>query len=142
MEKINVAGAGEKAVEYFNASWNCAESVYMAIHDQFGEGEAPIQLITCLGGGMGCKKTCGALTGAIVGLGLVFGRKSPDKAAKETAYAKAKALCDAFRESCHSTECWELTQCETDAEKKKQLCLPLVRKAAELATALMAGQDV
>lgn len=35
------------------------------------------------GGGMGCKRTCGALTGATVVLGLDYGRTSPDEPAKK-----------------------------------------------------------
>ena len=65
----------------------------MAIHEEVGEGKAPVQLLTALGGGMGCKRTCGALSGAVVSLGLAYGRTIPDYGAKKVASTKAPELC-------------------------------------------------
>ena len=97
MKRINPKQAAGKADKLYHSGWNCAESVFLAIHDQIGEGEAPVQLLTPLGGGMGCKRTCGALSGAIVALGLTYGRTSPEDGAKKAAYAQANELCKAFR---------------------------------------------
>ena len=138
MKTIDNRKAAEKADELFHSGWNCAESVFLAIHEQIGEGQAPVQLLTPLGGGMGSKRTCGALSGAMVALGLVYGRTSPDDAAKKVAMAKAKRLCTAFRERFHSIDCWELTSgCENEQDRKRA-CAVLVRTAAELVCALIA----
>jgi C_GCAxxG_C_C family probable redox protein len=131
--------AVERGAELFHLGWNCAESVFMAIYEQAGDGEVPVYLVTPLGGGMGCKRTCGALSGATVSLGLAYGRTSPDEGAKKLAMAKSRELCHAFRERHHSIDCWELTSaCEND-EAGKCECAELVRTAVELACELMGG---
>ena len=70
MTAIDPMSAVKRADELFHSGWNCAESVFVAIREQAGEGQAPVQLLTALGGGMGCKRTCGALSGATVALGI------------------------------------------------------------------------
>jgi len=137
MKEINTQLAAERAAKLFNSGWNCAESVFMAVYEQAGDGEAPVNLLTPLGGGLGCGKTCGALTGAIVSLGLGYGRNQPDATAKQRAYAKARDIGRSFRESFHSTDCWELTDFEENEKKKKLICTPMVCKAAELASEML-----
>jgi C_GCAxxG_C_C family probable redox protein len=138
MQTIDGHKAAQKADELFHSGWNCAESVFLAIHEQIGAGPAPVQLLTPLGGGMGCKRTCGALSGAVVALGLAYGRTSPDDAAKKAAMAKAKELCTAFRESFHSIDCWELTSGYENEQDRKRGCAALVTTAVELVCELMA----
>ena len=140
MKAIDAHKAAEKADELFHSGWNCAESVFLAIHEQIGEGEAPVQLLTALGGGMGSKRTCGALSGAVVALGLACGRTTPDDAAKKAAYAKANELCKAFRERFHSIDCWELTSGYENEQDRKRGCAALVTTAVELVCELMAEQ--
>jgi C_GCAxxG_C_C family probable redox protein len=125
---------GERAAELFESGWNCAESVFLAVCEALGVGEPPVEFLTALGGGFGSRKTCGSLTGAIVALGLRYGRKQIDPAAKKLAYVKANELYRSFRQDFHSTECWELTNCEVNENERKRICAPLVRRAAELAS--------
>jgi len=138
MRAIDLSSAVKRADELFHSGWNCAESVFVSIHEQAGEGEAPVQLLTALGGGMGCKRTCGALSGATVSLGLAYGRTSPDEQAKKLAMAKARELCRGFREKHHSIDCWELTSGYENEEDRKRGCAALVRTAVRLACDLMA----
>ena len=109
----------------------------MAIHEQAGVGEAPVELFTTFGGGMGAKRTCGALTGAVAALGLGYGRKSPDENAKKLASVKARELCTGFREKFHSIDCWELTSGYENEQDRKRGCTALVRTATELVSALL-----
>ena len=83
MRTIDPIKAVKRADELFHSGWNCAESVFVAIHEQAGEGEAPVQLLTALGGGMGCKRTCGALSGATVALGIAYGRRNSRRGGQE-----------------------------------------------------------
>jgi C_GCAxxG_C_C family probable redox protein len=140
MRAIDPTSAVKRAEELYHSGWNCAESVFVAIHDQAGEGDAPVQLLTALGGGMGCKRTCGALTGATVALGLAYGRTSPDEGAKKLASAKARELCTGFRERFHSIDCWELTSGYENEQDRKRGCAALVTTAVELVCELMAEQ--
>ena len=84
MRAIDPMSAVKRADELFHSGWNCAESVFVAIHEQAGEGQAPVQLLTALGGGMGCKRTCGALSGATVALGIAYGRTRAVTASKDS----------------------------------------------------------
>ena len=130
--------AAEEADRLFNSGWNCAESAFQAVYRQFREDEPPVHLLTALGGGMGCKTTCGAVSGAVVALGLTFGRTRTDEAQKKIACARAHDLCKAFREKFHSLECWELIADFENEQKRKCGCTQFVRTAASLACGLMA----
>lgn len=137
MSTINPHKATMRAEELFMSGWNCAESVFTAIYEQIHDDDVPVYMVTALGGGMGSWKTCGALIGAIVALGLGYGRTQPDSAAKKLAYAKAHELITKFRELFHSTECWELTNCELSESERKANCNQFVLKATELAAELL-----
>lgn len=135
---LDPARAAEEAAELFHSGWNCAESVFQAIHRQVCGGSGPVHLLTALGGGMASKKTCGALSGGIVALGLVYGRTQPDEQAKKAAYAQARSLHAEFRDQFHSVDCWQLT-CHYHAHKQqKEGCTRLVRAAAQKACELIA----
>jgi len=142
MDMAKPEKVGARARELFESGWNCAEAVFLAIHEHFCDCEPPVNLLTSLGGGLGSKKTCGALTGAVVALGLRYGRTAPDRAAKELAYAKAQQLLKAFRESFHATDCWELTSTAENENERKRLCAGLVRTAAESAARLLLAKRV
>ena len=129
---INTHKAVIRAEELFMSGWNCAESVFTAIYEQMNDNNVPVYMVTALGGGMGSRKTCGALTGAIVALGLGYGRIQPDIEVKKLAYTKANELVTAFRKIFHSTDCWELTNCELSEIERKANCKQFVMKAAEL----------
>ena len=140
MRNIDPEIAMRRADQLFHSEWNCAESVFVALHEQACDCEAPVQLLTALGGGMGCKRTCGALTGAVVALGLAYGRTSPDAGAKMVASTKANELCKEFLKRFHSMDCWELTSDYENERDRKRGCTVLVRTAVELASNLMAKQ--
>jgi len=135
----DVAGAGETAAELFCCGWNCAEAVFLAICRQIGEDDRSAHLLTALGGGIGDSgRTCGALTGAVVALGLRYGRRQPDTAAKHVAYAKAHRLYKAFHERFHSIECRELINRGPNETTEYEPCAAIVRYAAELVAASLA----
>lgn len=138
LPNLDPARAAQEAAELFHSGWNCAESVFQAIHRQVCGGSGPVHLLTALGGGMASKKTCGALSGAIVALGLVYGRTQPDEQAKKAAYARAKRLHAEFRDQFHSVDCWQLTCHYHDHKQQKEGCTRLVRAAAEKACELIA----
>jgi C_GCAxxG_C_C family probable redox protein len=129
--------AEQEAEQLFRSGWNCAESVFQAVHRQLRGEPGPMHLVTALGGGLASKKTCGALSGAVVALGLLYGRTEPDEKAKKTAYAQAKALHAAFRDQFHSVDCWQLTCHYHDHRQQKEGCTRLVRLAARKACELL-----
>ena len=72
----------EKAVNYFSQKLHCSQAVLAAFVDECGiTEEEAIKLGSCFGGGMRKGEVCGAVTGALMVLGLLYGQKcnwSPD----------------------------------------------------------------
>ncbi|GFI62050.1 hypothetical protein IMSAG049_01223 [Clostridiales bacterium] len=84
--------ADEISRGYFKQGLNCAECVlrtYLDMHDT-DVPDSVIRMATGFGGGMGhTKNTCGAMTGAVLALGLSKGR---DPFEKETVPERIKHL--------------------------------------------------
>ena len=72
------------------------------------------RIATGFAAGMGRHgETCGALVGAVMALGLKYGREDPnDSAAKTNTYVKVDMLCHAFKEEFGSLICRDLTGCD------------------------------
>ena len=101
----------EKALEYFDNKFNCAQSVIAAFADQLGLPEDELLRVACaFGGGIGRQQlTCGALTGAAMALGLKFGKgKNDDEEKKLQTYVKTVALFREFTKLNGSTNCRHL----------------------------------
>ena len=66
----------EKAVEYFRNKFNCSQSVLTVFSNEYGLSENDCLKMACaFGGGMGRQQqTCGAVTGALMALGLKYGK--------------------------------------------------------------------
>ena len=104
-----------KATETFNSGFNCSQSVLAAFCNEFGlQDETALRVACGLGGGMGrMAKTCGAVTGAFMVIGLKYGQtQADDKAAKEKTYGLVKTFADMFAKEHGSIECRELLACD------------------------------
>jgi C_GCAxxG_C_C family probable redox protein len=63
-----------EALELFAAGANCAQAVLAAFGDQTGlENDKAIRIAGSFGGGMKQALTCGAVTGALMVLGMKYG---------------------------------------------------------------------
>lgn len=93
---------GERARELFMAGYNCPQAVMLAYADAIGLPEEKIAVLALpMGAGMGrLRGTCGALTGAVLCLGLLF----PEKGKAEV-YALVQRLAAMFEETCGGTSC-------------------------------------
>ena len=62
------------AEKHYRAHHNCAESLLLAANDQYALGlsDRDIQLMKAFGGGMGVGGACGALTGVLAALSLIY----------------------------------------------------------------------
>ena len=89
-----MALADELGRGYFRQGLNCAECVLRTFMDIY-QCDVPDEVIcmaTGFGGGMGhTKNTCGAITGAVLALGLLKGRRDPF-GPKEEMGARVKQL--------------------------------------------------
>jgi C_GCAxxG_C_C family probable redox protein len=60
--------------DLFEKGYNCAQSVVGAYCEKYGlDFDSTMKLASTFGGGLGIKKTCGAITGACMVLGLEKG---------------------------------------------------------------------
>jgi C_GCAxxG_C_C family probable redox protein len=101
----------EKAASIWEKGFNCSQSVLAAIGPVFGVSEnVCLKVATAFGGGMGRQQyTCGAVTGALMALGLRYGRGTDDPAEnKSFTYTKAVEFMQEFRKINGSVTCREL----------------------------------
>lgn len=113
----------QRAVDNFKSGMNCAESVLMAVFPEIDTDLPPevMCLVTGFGSGGGLYGgTCGSLNGAIVTLGLVYGRRYvPGGSAEEKKaqlygnpgiYRIFNRLSNLFQEKFGTTQCRDITK--------------------------------
>ena len=65
----------QKVDQYMQLSHHCAQSSFMALKEQFGlKGEQVIKALTPMPGIAERGETCGAVTGPLMAMGLIYGR--------------------------------------------------------------------
>jgi C_GCAxxG_C_C family probable redox protein len=97
----------EKARQMFEAHENCAQSVLSAFADDFGlDVNTALRIATPFGAGIGRSgHMCGAISGAIMAIGLARGITVYDKAQKDAVYALAQEFLDRFAAKHDSLSC-------------------------------------
>ena len=101
---------GTKAAELFLNGYNCAQAVAVAFCDVTGlEPDFAAKMASSFGGGMGrMREVCGAVSGMLMVLGLLYGYDTPgDDAGKKLQYQAVQALSSQFREQTGSIICRE-----------------------------------
>lgn len=141
----------DKAKELFLSGYNCAQSVLLSFADDLKFSKELAQKMAAgFGGGMGKQQeTCGAVTGAIMVLGLLKGEEvNNNDELKATAYGGVQDLVREFVASYKTTKCRDLIGCDLNtpegAEKFKEekimenLCAGCVEKAVQIVEKLTA----
>lgn len=101
----------QRAIEYFRDHFNCAQAVFTVFGMANGLTEDQCLKIACgFGAGMGRQQyTCGALTGAIMAIGLKNGKGTGDPEEKKSnTYAITRELFREFSKLNGSSCCREL----------------------------------
>jgi C_GCAxxG_C_C family probable redox protein len=101
----------ETAAEMVAGGWNCAQSVLGVFCSDLGlDRETAMKLASGFGAGMGKRQeVCGAVSGAVMAVGMKHGQaREDDKAAKEAAYRLSRELMDRFQAEFGSCLCREL----------------------------------
>ena len=135
----------QQAGELFLSGYNCAQSVLLSFADDLKFSKELAQKMAAgFGGGMGKQQeTCGAVTGAIMVLGLLKGEEvNNNDELKAAAYGSVKELSRDFVAAYKTTQCRELIGCdlntpEGSAKFKEEkimetICVDCVRKAVEI----------
>ncbi|MDO4812634.1 MAG: C-GCAxxG-C-C family protein [Eubacteriales bacterium] len=98
------------AVGTHEKGFNCCQSVLSAFADRLGVDEQTYQKLgSGFGGGAGTGELCGAITGAIMALDLIFPADFSDPvSAKKKAVLRSKLLQQGFEERFGHLRCREL----------------------------------
>lgn len=113
---------GKEARALFEQGYNCAQSVAGVFAAEMGlERETVVRMISPFGGGMGrLREVCGAFSGALFVLGVLYGYS--DAAAgeeKHRLYKEVQALAAAFAAENGSIVCRELLGLRAGASDPK-----------------------
>ncbi len=147
MESEFVANVRKSAEESFASGLYCAESVVLAIAKAQGiESDLLPKVATAFCSGM--SRTCGpcgALTGAVMGLGLVMGRDHSTDSVQGS-YVSTQKLIGEFEKEFGARNCDDLLGCDLGTPEGQatfrehqmhQRCLQYTGKAAEIAARLI-----
>ncbi|OGU60377.1 MAG: hypothetical protein A2V66_11565 [Ignavibacteria bacterium RBG_13_36_8] len=140
----------DQAVKYFSDGYSCSQSILSTFAPEFGlEKETALKISSTFGGGIArTGETCGVITGAIMVLGLKYGKSSPmDEVTKTELYSRVHEFIDEFTERNKTTKCKELTgydfnipeQFKKASQEKivSKICPQIVRDAMEILEKLL-----
>ena len=101
-----------KADYYMRVCHNCAQTSFLALHEVFGLGDASfVKALTPLPGIAERGETCGAVTGCLLALGLVYGRERLDDwAGWRACLVPARKFCEQFEKEMGSTMCGNIVE--------------------------------
>jgi len=133
------------ALAYYREGFACSSAMLMAFADEFHlDKKQAAALATGFGSGMGhLHRTCGALSGAFMVLGLKYGnQEAADQLKKQKTYRQVRALNVQFEERHGSSICRELLKkAAADGVPKAVSCTACVRSAAALCYDALAADE-
>ncbi len=116
------------AVEYFMNGYSCSESIVKASIEFGFASDVLLPVATPFSGGMGTGCLCGAISGAQIVIGFLFGRGKDDKAREY-----AKKLIEEFKDENGATCCRVLTRgLDFHSPERKQHCVKMVDVSASI----------
>lgn len=127
------------AKKIFTEGFNCAQSTYVPLSEDWGYSVNP-KTASCFGGGIGgLGEACGLLTGSLMALGLLVGTDEPaDQETKARANATARRFIEAFRKENGTIRCNDIlgldmstpegNKLSTEQQTKQNICVPLLEK--------------
>lgn len=113
--------AVRRSGELFESGWYCAESVLIAVTEELDVRCEPIPRIAT-GFCSGLARTgglCGALSGAILTIGIAAGRDAAEDPI-DPAYVLVRAILRRFEERFDATTCLELIGCDLATDEGRQ----------------------
>ena len=101
----------EKAIEFYKEQYNCSQAILAAYAEELGINEqTAIRVASSFGGGIArTGKTCGAVTGALMVLGMMEWNSEVEKEeAKQHVYTLSQRLMEEFKKKNQTLNCEEL----------------------------------
>lgn len=109
------------ALKLHDEGYNCAQAVLSVFADDWGiSPAAACKISSCFGGGMRMGATCGALTGALMALGLAKGFSEYSPEAKATTEYHTSLLIHSWIEQFGVTDCREILGVDVRDPKARQ----------------------
>ncbi|MCQ2366689.1 MAG: C-GCAxxG-C-C family protein [Akkermansia sp.] len=145
----------EKASDYFQQGFNCAQSVFAAFAAEMGLPEdAALRIPSAFGAGLGrMRATCGAFAGLALVAGFKHGNLTGNPDDKGRIFSLTRRLADEFRAEFGSLQCRELLHLPPDAQEgarpqertaayyASRPCERCVAFCAARAAAILAGKE-
>lgn len=137
----------DRASLFFQQGYSCSQAVLLAFAQTCGIPlEMAARISAGFGGGMGrMARTCGAVSGGTMVLGLRQGTSNPsDKVAKERAYQLTRAFQEEFKNRCGALDCADLLGADIStpeglAQARAEGCFANCSKFVEESARLVAG---
>lgn len=133
----------QDALDAFSNRIHCSQAVLAAFSKECGiTREQALKLGSCFGSGMRKGQTCGACTGALMVLGLMYGFTEGDSPEKLRADRVNDMMMERFAKSCGSCVCNDILGCDIstadgvryalDNRLFTELCPKMVSNAVEI----------
>ncbi len=143
----------ETALALFNSGFLCSQSVFAAYaKDCKISEEQALKTGACFGTGMRKGEVCGALTGALMVLGMLYGQSDKTRPKdREAANTVTDKMMERFASLCGSCRCNELLGADIStpegaaaakaAKLFTEFCPKMVEKAVEILEGIIAEQQ-
>ena len=150
----------QKVDQFMQRSHHCAQSSFIALKEQFGlEGEQVFKALTPLPGIAERGETCGAITGPLMAMGLIYGRdiqQMEDWDTYQASLVPAGRFCELFEKEFGTTLCHKVQETKfgrcfrlTDPDELQDFqnagateqCSAVVRSAVRLAAEIILEDD-
>ena len=134
----------DKALQIFSKGMHCSQSVLAAFAEECGiTEETAFKLGSCFGSGMRKGDVCGACTGALMVLGLMFGQEHiGDSDERQISNRINDMMMDRFKQANGTCICNELLGCDISTPEGvqyarennlfKDFCPKMVASAVEI----------
>ncbi len=144
-----MSNLADRAVDFHDRHFNCSQSVFAALAPQYGfSEELALKLASPFGGGFSrMGHVCGAVTGALLALGLAHGADTP--AGKDEIYRQGQEFIRRFEANHGSLLCRTLIGKDISTPEGweqanatgvfQTVCPLLVRDATELIQSMLAA---
>lgn len=132
------------AGNYFRQGYNCAESIFLTFRPHLAPelDEKLVRMATPFGGGLGhAGCICGALSGAIMMMGLKKGRLSPSMP-RDAAYELSCEFQKRFVNQFGATCCRALNKSPFGSPEQGRNCLKIIGTTAKLFMAFLLEKGI
>ncbi len=140
------------SAEYHAQGFNCAESVLLGLCEEM-HVESPLipRIATGFGGGIGhTGNICGAITGAVMALGIALGREKPeDRATRDRLYLLVESFLGEVEKALGHLDCLSLIGVRLNTEEGlkryreenlRERCRSIVATVEEIAKRYLSGK--